>query len=90
MFSPSSITDDNAPQQQQQQPGLVGLGPSLSVGGIGGQSAAPSLANLHSNSCGSPSFTKDNINSSDGSLKVVKSGKQVNRWSGLWGSSSKV
>ena len=44
----------------------------------------------HSNSCGSPSFSKDLANSSEGSLKVAKSGKPVNRWSGLWGSSSKV
>ena len=68
------------------------LGPSLSVGGLqsSGGGPAPSLANLHSNSCGSPSFTKDLGNSTDGSLKVTKSGKPINRWSGLWGSSSKV
>ena len=64
------------------------LGPSLSVGGV--HTSTPSLANLHSNSCGSPSFSKDLANSSEGSLKVAKSGKPVNRWSGLWGSSSKV
>ena len=66
------------------------LGPSLSVGGISSQSVIPPLANLHSNSCGSPSLSKDFANSSEGSLKVGKTGKPANRWSGLWGSSSKV
>ena len=69
------------------------LSQSLSVGGL--QSNTPSLAALHSNSCGSPNnfsnlSTRELSNSTESSLKVAKSGKPTNRWSGLWGSSSKV
>ncbi len=88
LFSPSISTSDDMHNVSGSGPIL---GPSLSVGGAGSAAAGtPSLANLHSQSCGSPSFSKDFANSSEGSLKVAKTGKPINRWSGLWGSSSKV
>lgn len=89
LFSPSvSASDDLLQGSGSGQPLLS---QSLSVGGL--QSATPTLAALHANSCGSPSLggSKEILgNSTDGSLKVGKSGKPANRWSGLWGSSSKV
>ena len=39
---------------------------------------------------GGGSVTDGQATPSDGSLKVPRSNKQTNRWSGLWGGSNKV
>ena len=97
LFSPSISTSDDlqcASTTTGSNPNM--LSQSLSVGGL--QSNTPSLAAIHSNSCGSPN-NFNNLsardvsglgNSTENSLKVTKSSKPINRWSGLWGSSSKV
>ena len=95
LFSPSISTSDDL-QCPSTGPNPNMLSQSLSVGGL--QSNTPSLAAIHSNSCGSPN-NFNNLsardvsglgNSTENSLKVTKSSKPINRWSGLWGSSSKV
>ena len=104
LFSPSiSTSDDLQCPSTTSTTSTAGpnnsnmLSQSLSVGGL--QSNTPSLAAIHSNSCGSPNnfnnLSARDIsglggNSTENSLKVTKSSKPVNRWSGLWGSSSKV
>ena len=94
LFSPSvSTSDDLQCPIPNAGGGQAMLSQSLSVGGL--QSNTPSLAALHSNSCGSPNnfsnlSSRELSNSTESSLKVAKSGKPTNRWSGLWGSSSKV